>query len=86
MSQHPWDLPPQGVPRGGRGWLRTFLSPCYTASGMAYRSFFSVHLIIPPGIPISVVTVILSLIGIILLAVIYRLSLHPGIYSPPTNI
>ena len=47
---------------------------------------FSAYFVIPPGVPISVVTVILSLIGIILLAVIYRRSLHPRIYSPPTNI
>lgn len=47
---------------------------------------FTLYFIIPPGIPISVVTVILSLIGITLLAVIYRVSLHPRIYSPPTNI
>jgi protease PrsW len=47
---------------------------------------FSAYFVIPPGIPISVVTVVLSLIGIILLAVIYRVSLHPSVYSPPTQI
>lgn len=48
---------------------------------------FSAYFVIPPGVPISVVTVILSIIGIALLAALYRLSLHPRVYtSPPTNI
>jgi len=44
-------------------------------------------IILPLGIPISVVTIVLSVIGIAMLAVLYRRTLHQRLYQfPPTNI
>ncbi len=49
--------------------------------------YVSLFIIVPPGIPISVVTLVLSVIGIVLLAVFYRRALHQRVYQlPPTNI
>ncbi len=48
---------------------------------------FSLTVIIPPGIPISVVTVTLSIIGIIVLAVMYRRALRQKFPQiPPAQI
>jgi len=41
----------------------------------------TLSIIIPPGIPVSVVTVILSIIGIVILAVLYRRALRRRIYE-----
>ena len=47
----------------------------------------SLYFVIPPGIPISVVTLVLSVIGIAVLAVLYRRAMHQRMYpSPPANI
>src|SRR6266700_3849381 len=47
----------------------------------------SVFIIVPPGIPISVVTIILGVIGIIVLAWLYRRALHQRMYQlPPANL
>lgn len=43
-------------------------------------------IVLPPGLPISVVTLVLSIIGIIVLAVLYRQALHQRLsQSPPTT-
>ncbi len=47
----------------------------------------SLFIVVPPGIPISVVTLVLSVIGMVVLAVLYRRALHQRMYQfPPTNI
>jgi RsiW-degrading membrane proteinase PrsW (M82 family) len=44
-------------------------------------------IILPPGIPISVVTLVLSVIGVAVLAALYRRALQQRLYQfPPTNI
>jgi protease PrsW len=47
----------------------------------------SLFIVIPPGIPISVVTLVLSVIGVVILAVLYRQAMRQQTYpSPPANI
>lgn len=43
----------------------------------------SLYLIIPPGIPISVVTIVLSVVGIVILAWLYRRALRQRLSQPP---
>jgi RsiW-degrading membrane proteinase PrsW (M82 family) len=47
----------------------------------------TLFIILPPGIPISVVTLVLSVIGVAVLAALYRRALQQRLYQfPPTNI
>ncbi len=47
----------------------------------------SLFIVVPPGIPISVVTVVLGLIGIGVLAWLYRRALHQSMYQlPPASL
>ena len=47
----------------------------------------SLFIILPPGIPISVATIVLGVIGVTVLTVMYRRALHQRMYQfPPTNI
>ncbi len=47
----------------------------------------SLVIVIPPGIPISVVTIVLGVIGVAVLAWMYRTSLHQRMsQAPPANI
>lgn len=43
----------------------------------------SIYIIIPPGIPISIVTLILGIVGVVVLAVLYRRALHQRTYQAP---
>ena len=45
---------------------------------------FFLTIVIPPGIPISVATVLLSIIGIVVLIVMYRRALRQKFSQPPT--
>jgi len=47
---------------------------------------FFLFFVVPPGIHIPVATVIISLVGIIVLAVLYRRALHQKLRQPPPSI
>jgi RsiW-degrading membrane proteinase PrsW (M82 family) len=44
----------------------------------------SLAIIIPPGIPVSVVTIILGLLGVVILTIMYRNALRQRTLQPPT--
>ena len=74
MPQNFWTPPTQNVPRGGRGWLHVLL----TGIGLFIVATVVMFLTGNPNLYPTVI-----LVGIVVLAVLYRRARRQNIYQPP---